>query len=448
MGAFDGNGQFVRSYNWTNDANSSINIEAARMDTEDDGFAGGLSNVICKDGQSTITANLPMSGFKHTNVAIANARNQYAAVSQVQDGALTIASSVSGTDTITMAISLGLNAYTAGQQFGFVAAGTNTGAVTININGLGAKALKKFDNAVDLEAGDIATGQFVLVGYDGTNFQMLSPPKSVVNNTITTAKIVDSAVTTPKIADQNVTTAKISNTLLTGLTAATDLQNADQLILADNSNSDQNRKITLANAKPYLTPITTRGDIIRGSSAGLAERLALGVVGSVPISDGTDVSFGYYTRVITKTADEGKTGSGQNWTPDSALQFVMAANRTYLIDLNVACAHPGVNLDYGWDATGAVSSAYATFSFIHGNYQDTTNYASITSNQISESARTLGLPQNLRTLAVNRSSGNLMARIVVQNSGAANTFRFLWGAEGSTVCTVYAGSTLTYQVIG
>lgn len=38
--------------------------------------------------------------------------------------------------------------------------------------------------------------------------------------------------------------------------------------------------------------VTTRGDIIRGSSTGAAERLALGTTGYVPVSDGTDVAWG------------------------------------------------------------------------------------------------------------------------------------------------------------
>lgn len=36
-------------------------------------LAAGLSNVICKDGQSTITANIPFGGFKATGLAVATA---------------------------------------------------------------------------------------------------------------------------------------------------------------------------------------------------------------------------------------------------------------------------------------------------------------------------------------------------------------------------------------
>lgn len=55
----------------------------------------------------------------------------------------------------------------------FKANTANTGAATLNINGLGAKNIKKLFNE-DLSTGDIETGQIVSVTYDGTNFQLQS----------------------------------------------------------------------------------------------------------------------------------------------------------------------------------------------------------------------------------------------------------------------------------
>jgi hypothetical protein len=54
--AFNGSGTFVRSFSWANDATNGILVRSDRMDSEDNGFASGLSNTICKDGQSTTTA--------------------------------------------------------------------------------------------------------------------------------------------------------------------------------------------------------------------------------------------------------------------------------------------------------------------------------------------------------------------------------------------------------
>lgn len=74
---------FVRLYNWVNDAAAVAPISSTKMDAEFDGVATGLTNCVTRDGQTTITANLPMSGFKHTGVANASASNEYAAFGQI-----------------------------------------------------------------------------------------------------------------------------------------------------------------------------------------------------------------------------------------------------------------------------------------------------------------------------------------------------------------------------
>lgn len=66
--AFNGSGTFQRLYNWVTDRTNSIKIRADRMDQEMDGYAAGLSNVICKDGQTTLTADLPFNNRKITGL--------------------------------------------------------------------------------------------------------------------------------------------------------------------------------------------------------------------------------------------------------------------------------------------------------------------------------------------------------------------------------------------
>lgn len=136
-------------------------------------IATALSDSLAKDGQTTPTANLPMGGYAHTGVGDATARTQYAKVSQIQDGGYVTLSSVSGTNTITATCAPAITAYAAGQFFTFVSAGANTGAVTLNINSLGAKAVTK-EGTTALAAGDIASGAVVCVEYDGTRFQLVA----------------------------------------------------------------------------------------------------------------------------------------------------------------------------------------------------------------------------------------------------------------------------------
>ena len=63
-------------------------------------------------------------------------------------------------------------AYTAGQLFSFKSAGANTGAVTLNVSGLGVKNVTK-NGTTALSAGDIAADAVVVVQYDGTEFQLV-----------------------------------------------------------------------------------------------------------------------------------------------------------------------------------------------------------------------------------------------------------------------------------
>ena len=102
----------------------------------------------------------------------------------VQNSSSQILSSVAGTNTITGVLTPTLTVYVAGQTFRFVATGTNTGAVTININGLGAKAITK-SGSIALDAYDIVIGSAIQVVYDGTQFQLTSGAGSSAGNNLT-----------------------------------------------------------------------------------------------------------------------------------------------------------------------------------------------------------------------------------------------------------------------
>jgi len=64
------------------------------------------------------------------------------------------------------------SAYVTGQMFTFKAINANTGATTINVNGLGAKGIIK-NITTALESGDIVANQIISIIYDGTNFKMV-----------------------------------------------------------------------------------------------------------------------------------------------------------------------------------------------------------------------------------------------------------------------------------
>ena len=82
-------------------------------------------------------------------------------------------SNVAGTNAVTAVASPAPEAYVAGQAYRFVATGTNTGPVTLNISGLGARNVTK-NGTTALAPGDIPGGAIAEVVFDGTRFQLIN----------------------------------------------------------------------------------------------------------------------------------------------------------------------------------------------------------------------------------------------------------------------------------
>lgn len=83
-----------------------------------------------------------------------------------------IGATAAGTNTYTATISPAITAYVDTQRFFIKFTNGNTGASTLNLNGLGAKSIVKNGN-IPLTIGDIMAGQILCLAYDGTNFQLV-----------------------------------------------------------------------------------------------------------------------------------------------------------------------------------------------------------------------------------------------------------------------------------
>ena len=135
--------------------------------------ANEITNSIPRDGSAPPTANFPLGNFKITGSGAATLATDLPQYQQIQSGATNYLTSVSGTNTIIATlITPTLTSYVTGQNYTFIATTTNTGAVTLNINALGAKTVQK--NGIALVAGDITTGLVYGAIYDGTNLQLTS----------------------------------------------------------------------------------------------------------------------------------------------------------------------------------------------------------------------------------------------------------------------------------
>jgi len=176
---FNGSGVFTNVYNWTQDKINGIKIRADRMDAQDDGIATGLSTCITRDGQSPPTANIPMGNFRLTGLGAATALTDAMQLKQFQNNDGKYVDVTGGGDVYTASPSPALTAYLTGQGFAlmFSVANTSTGP-TLNISGLGAKALTKNSGAT-LSLGDIGVRTIRNVIYTGASFEITNPPSSL-----------------------------------------------------------------------------------------------------------------------------------------------------------------------------------------------------------------------------------------------------------------------------
>ena len=186
MAGWNGSGTFSRTYNWSQDQANGIKIVASRHDANDVDFVNGINNCLTKDGQNSPSAALPMATYNHTNVGKATALNQYATAEQVIDNELKYYTAT-GTDTYVITPNPAITSYAEGQSFYVNFANGNTGAATINVNSLGAKALTK-EVSTALASGDLVAGKIYEIVYDGTRFQVQ------LNGVSSASNIADNAI--------------------------------------------------------------------------------------------------------------------------------------------------------------------------------------------------------------------------------------------------------------
>jgi hypothetical protein len=88
---------------------------------------------------------------------------------------------VTGTNTLTGVSVPPYTSYVAGMTLSFVPANTNTGAVTLDLDGLGAKNVF-VGSSTELVGGELVSGRIAQIQYDGTRFQLY---QSTITNVVT-----------------------------------------------------------------------------------------------------------------------------------------------------------------------------------------------------------------------------------------------------------------------
>src|SRR5262249_13737034 len=95
-------------------------------------------------------------------------------------------------NAITLTYAVAPASYVQGEKYAFKATAANTGATTVNVNGLGAKSIFRKNAgraATQRIGGEIQNGDLVELEYDGTQFQILGGAGNI--GTVTSVDVGD-----------------------------------------------------------------------------------------------------------------------------------------------------------------------------------------------------------------------------------------------------------------
>jgi hypothetical protein len=227
-------GSHTRVHNWVSDKNSDIKITASRFDEENDDFSSSLSVMIARDGQSTITADIPFSGFRPVSVGDATAQTHLAKYSDISTGKgnFVTVSEATADNSISAVGAIAITAYTTGQANWMFPGFNNTGAATFNINGVNTDAI--LAGGAALTSGMLLSGVAAMVISDAADFHLMNPQRSPANF-VNEAGLQSDAVTVNKIADNTITLAKINHETVQGAMIYTDASGTPTYLAAGTS---------------------------------------------------------------------------------------------------------------------------------------------------------------------------------------------------------------------
>lgn len=278
------------------------------------------------DTDTTLTAN------SDAKVATQKAVKTYvdAVVSPVGKSWNEYAASSNGTDSYAITLT-GVTAYVVGQVYKFRADVANTGSASVNVNGLGAKTIKK-NSTSDLVTGDIVAGQIVVVTYDSSgNMQLVS------NSSLSQVKFggtgadgalsITSGTTTVNLGGARVYVLNYSSISITGtgkLAFSSPHANGTVVIIKCQGNC------TLTSSAAPMIDLTNCGATVgTGGSQG-------SIGGSANGSDGTDgITYGF----LKTNKGAGSTGSATGGAVGTFAYPLVSGNINDLIQICMKYPH-------------------------------------------------------------------------------------------------------------
>ena len=178
------------------------------------------------DLSTTAASNSP-AGSETPSVLDDVQRAHAAFIAQLRDNKVSWGGTAGGTaNAFTLTPSPASTSYVTGQAYQFIAVGTNTGAATVNVSALGAKAVQ-YEGAA-LTGSEILSGKMYSIRYDGTQFQLerTSMLRDKKGSDITAAATTDLGTATGNSVDVTHSSGTVATTSLGGasLPAGTEIE--------------------------------------------------------------------------------------------------------------------------------------------------------------------------------------------------------------------------------
>ena len=194
--ARNGSGSYVNPY--PNFVAGTV-ISSDQVDANNSDIATALTQSIAVDGQSVVTANIPMANKKFTGLAVGSASTDSATLGQVQASAYVFCGTMGGgADAGTLSPTPAITAYAAGQRFFWKAStNANTGAMTVAISGLSTIAMQK-DRAA-LAAGDHVASDIYMGILDTTSTMQIMKIADAPAASTTVAGLVEQSTSAENV---------------------------------------------------------------------------------------------------------------------------------------------------------------------------------------------------------------------------------------------------------
>jgi hypothetical protein len=232
----------------------------------DTGYTGAYVVTVAY-GQTTITSgNISVySSASFINETLTQKVSQptgdlrWAQISRVQSNYYNFSQDTGSSNAYVATLTPAIASYSQGLLFSVLIANTNTGSSTINVNGLGTKTIK-LTNGNNVSSGDLLANMIAWFEYDGTNIQLLNPPRLV-----TATQIQDSALTyAADTGSANAYVASISPTptaYVAGMQVSIKIANTNTGASTLNLNSLGTETITLPNGTGLIANSLVSGQI-------------------------------------------------------------------------------------------------------------------------------------------------------------------------------------------